>query len=75
MEKGEYPSLAEAGKVMRCKSENQEPIVAVSEEPRRATDCKFKVPDHQETCREKFSGSMSQPRRNQPVHRATDCTS
>ena len=40
MENGKSPSLIEDGKVIKCKTEHQVPLVAVS--------CKFQVPDHQE---------------------------
>ena len=42
---------------------------------RRATDCKFQVPDDQETSREKFFNRVSQARRTHARHRATDCIS
>ena len=69
----EFPSLVQDGKVTRCKSENRVPIVVVSNEAvfpmtvgrRRATGCKFQVPDRQETGREKLFNPMSQARRVQ----------
>ena len=42
---------------------------------RRGTDCKFQVPNHQETGHEKFFNSMSQARIPQTKHRATECNS
>ena len=42
---------------------------------RRATDCKFQVPDHPQTRRDKLYNTMSQARRIHARHRATDCKS
>ena len=42
---------------------------------RGATDCESQVPNHQETSRETFFNPMSQARRTQARHRATDCIS
>ena len=72
--KGEPPSSIEDGTVIRCKSQNHVPIVAVSEEPRfpddpsKASGDRLQMPgaDHQETSREKLLNLMSQARRTQP---------
>ena len=40
---------------------------------RRAADCKFQVPAHQETRRKKFFNLMFEARKTQAMHRATDC--
>ena len=42
---------------------------------RRATGYKPKVPDHQESGREKFCNAMCKAGRIQAMHRATDCIS
>ena len=42
---------------------------------RRATDCIFQVPAHQESGREKFFNPVDQARRTQARHGATDCIS
>ena len=78
---GESPSLIKDGKVMRCKPENLVPLVVknlvytMTLRRRRATDCKFQVPDHQQIGWEKFLNLVSQARRTQvSMHRETGRT-
>ena len=75
--KGESPSSTQAGAVTRCMSENQVPIVAVSEElrlpddPSKASGDRLQIPG----AREKSLNPMSQARRIQARDRATDVLS
>ena len=42
---------------------------------RLAAKCKFQMPDHQKNDRHKFFNPMSQARKTQAMHGATDCIS
>ena len=77
MKKGEPPSMIRDGKVIRCKSENHVPLLAVSEEPRfhPMTLRRRWAPRAPGEVRNKFFNPMSQAKRTQARHRVTDCVS
>ena len=57
--KGESPSLVRDGKMVRCKSENHVPIVAVSKEPRKHDDPSKSSGDRLQISGARLSGDRS----------------